>query len=97
MNVRPLSDRVIIKPLSKEQSTASGIIIPDTVDKERPEQGKVIAVGPGRRMENGTRAEMDLKVGDTVVFKKYSPDEIKVGDEEVLVVSESDIMAVLEN
>jgi len=97
MNVRPLSDRVIVKPLSKEQSTASGIIIPDTVDKERPEQGEVIAVGPGRRMDNGSRAGMDLKVGDKIVFKKYSPDEIKVGDEEVLVISESDVMAVLEN
>lgn len=96
MNVRPLSDRVIVKPLSREQATASGIIIPDTADKERPEQGEVVAVGPGRMKDDGSRAPMDLKVGDKVVFKKYAPDEIKVGDEEVLVIAESDIMAVLE-
>jgi chaperonin GroES len=96
MNVRPLGDRVIVKPLSKEEVTASGIIIPDTVDKERPEQGEVLAVGPGRRMENGERATMDLKVGDKIVFKKYSPDEIEIDKEELLVISESDVMAVLE-
>jgi len=97
MKVRPLGDRVVVKPLTKEEVTVSGIIIPDTVDKERPEQGEVIAIGPGRLLDNGQRATMDLTVGDKIVFKKYAPDEIEVGDEKVLVVSESDVMAVLES
>lgn len=96
MNLRPLNDRLVVKPLSKEEVTASGIILPDTVEKERPEQGEVIAVGPGRPLDNGSRAEMSVKVGDKVVFKKYSPDEVKVEDEEYLVISESDILAVIE-
>jgi chaperonin GroES len=96
MNLRPLADRVIVRASSKEEKTASGIILPDTVDKERPEQGEVIAVGPGRKLDSGERAALDLKVGDTVVFKKYSPDEIKIDGEEYLVLSESDIMAVIE-
>ncbi len=96
MNVRPLGDRVVVKPLTKEEVTQSGIIIPDTVDKERPEQGEVVAVGPGRLMDSGSRAPMDVKLGDKVVFKKYAPDEVELGDETLLVISESDIMAVLE-
>jgi chaperonin GroES len=76
--------------------TKAGIILPETVGKERPEQGEVIAVGPGRLLDNGSRAAMSLKVGDKVVFKKYSPDEVKLGDVEYLVISESDVMAVIE-
>lgn len=95
MNLRPLGDRVIVRASTKEEKTASGIILPDTVDKERPEQGEVIAVGPGR-MESGERVPMEVNVGDIVVFKKYAPDEVKIGDEEFLVLSESDIMAVTE-
>jgi chaperonin GroES len=86
----------VVKASSKEEVTASGIILPDTVDKERPEQGEVIAVGPGRLMDNGQRAAMSVKVGDKVVFKKYSPDEIKIEEKEYLVLSESDVMAILE-
>jgi len=86
-----------VRASSKEEKTASGIILPDTVDKERPEQGEVIAVGPGKYSEAGMRVAMDIKVGDTVVFKKYAPDEVKIGDEEYLVVAESDIMAVIGN
>jgi len=96
MQLRPLGDRVIVKPTAKEEMTKSGIILPDTIDKERPEQGEVIAVGPGRLMENGSRAPMNLKVGDKILFKKYSPDEVKVEGNEYLVLSESDVMAVLE-
>lgn len=96
MQLRPLHDRLVVKASSKEEVTASGIILPDTVDKERPEQGEVIAVGPGRLMENGQRAAMSVKVGDKVVFKKYSPDEIKIEEKEYLVLSESDVMAVIE-
>lgn len=96
MNVRPLGDRVIVKPVAKEEMTKAGIILPDTVDKERPEQGAVIAVGPGRLLENGSRAPMSVKIGDKIVFKKYSPDEVKVDGEEYLVISETDVMAVIE-
>ncbi len=96
MQLRPLGDRIIVKPVAKEEITKAGIILPDTVDKERPEQGEVMAVGPGKLLENGSRAPVSLKVGDKVVFKKYSPDEVKVGDQEFLVISESDVMAVVE-
>lgn len=94
--LRPLFDRLIVKAMSKEEKTASGIIIPDTADKERPEQGEVIAAGPGKLLESGQVAPMHVKVGDKVVFKKYAPDDVKVGDEEFLVISESDVMAVIE-
>lgn len=94
--LRPLGDRVIVKPAAKEEITKTGIILPDTADKERPEQGEIIAVGPGRFLDNGQRAPMSLKVGDKIVFKKYSPDEVKVEDDEYLVISESDVMAVIE-
>jgi len=94
-NLKPLSDHVIVKPL-EEEKTKSGIILPDTVDKERPEKGEVVAVGPGKILENGSRAPMSVQVGQKVVFKKYSPDEVKVDDQELLVISESDIIAVIE-
>ncbi len=97
MTLRPLGDRVIVKPAAKEEMTKAGIILPDTVDKERPEQGEIIAIGPGRMLDNGNRAAMSVKVGDKIVFKKYSPDEVKVGDAEYLVISESDVMAVIES
>lgn len=86
-----------MKPLKENEMTKSGIVLPDTVDKEKPEKGEVVAIGPGKLMENGQRAAMSVKVGDKVVFKKYSPDEIKIDDEEVLVLNESDIIAVLES
>lgn len=97
MNLRPLNDRLIIKALPKEEVTKSGIIIPDTVDKERPEQGEVIAVGPGKLKDDGTRAEMSVKPGDKVMFKKYAPDEIKMDGEEYLVMQEYDVLAVVES
>ena len=95
MSVKPLADRVLVKTMT-ETETASGIVIPDTVDKERPEKGEVIAVGPGKLMKDGNRSQMEVKVGDTVVFKKYGPDEVKDGDETLLVIEESDIIAVIE-
>ncbi len=97
MNLRPLNDRLIVKALPKEEVTKSGIIIPDTVDKERPEQGEVIAVGPGKLKDNGERVPMSIKVGEKVMFKKYAPDEIKIDNEEYLVLSEYDILAVVES
>jgi chaperonin GroES len=97
MNLRPLFDKVLVTSSSKEETTASGLVLPDTASKERPEQGTVIAVGPGRFDEDGEkRIPMSVKVGDKVVFKKYSPDEVKVDDKEYLVLSESDIIAVIE-
>ena len=96
MNLRPLGDRVVVKPLSQEEVTKSGIIMPATVDKERPERGEVIAIGPGKVLDNGSFAPVGVKVGDKIVFKKYSPDEVKIDKEEYLVISESDIMAVIE-
>lgn len=96
MQVKPLSDRVLVRPLGAEETTKAGIIIPDTVEKEKPEKGEVVAVGQGKLLENGTRAAMTVKVGDKVMFKKYSPDEIKVDGKELLVLEESDILAIIE-
>lgn len=96
MNLRPLGDRLIIAAGKKEEVTASGIVLPDTASKERPEQGEVIAVGPGRLDDKGNRIAMSVKVGDKVVFKKYSPDEVEVDKKEYLVISESDVLAVIE-
>lgn len=96
MTLRPLGDRLIVEPAKGDEITKSGIILPDTIDREKPEQGKVIAVGVGKLSDNGTRIPMDVKVGDTVVFKKYAPDEVTIDDIEYFVLSESDIMAVIE-
>jgi chaperonin GroES len=95
MKIRPLHDNVIVKPVTQEEVTKSGIVLPDTVDKERPEKGEVIAIGEGKLLDDGKRAPMGVKVGDIVMFKKYSPDELKVDDEEYLVISEGNILAVL--
>lgn len=95
MNVKPLHDHVIVKPISKEETAKFGIVLPETIDKEKPEQGEVLAIGPGKLLENGSRAPMSVKVGDRVMFKKYSPDEIKIDGQELLVISESDILAIV--
>lgn len=95
MQLKPLSDRLIVEPLNDDAVTQAGIILPDTVDKEKPEKGKVIAVGPGKSLDNGQVHPMSVKVGDIVLFKKYSPDEVKVDDKEYLVLSESDILALV--
>ncbi len=94
--LKPLGNKVILEAISKEEKTKSGIIIPDTVDKEKPEQAKVLAVGPGRINKDGSRAKIDVKAGDTVLFSKYSPTEIKLDGKEYLVVSDEDIMAIVE-
>ncbi len=97
MKLKPLHDNVVIKTLSQEEVTKSGIVLPDTVDKEKPEKGEVVAIGPGKRQDNGQVAQMSVKVGDKVVFKKYSPDEVEIDNEEYLVLNESDIIAILED
>ena len=94
--LNPLHDHLIVEPVNpKEQATVSGIILPDTVEGEKPQQGKVTAAGPGKLLENGQRAPMSVKVGDVVVFKKYAPDEVKVGNIEYLVIAESDVLAIV--
>ena len=95
MKLKPLGNKIILESVSAEEKTKSGIIIPDTVDKEKPEQGKVLAVGPGKVLESGERSIIDVEVGDTVLFSKYSPTEIKIDGKEYLVVSDDDIMAVI--
>lgn len=95
MNLRPLNDRVVVKRMEEEQKTAGGIIIPDTA-KEKPIQGKVLAVGNGRLMEDGTRKALDVKQDDRILFGKYAGTEITIEGEEVLIMREDDILAVIE-
>lgn len=95
MKIRPLGDRVVVKALSKEETTASGIVLPDTVDKEKPEQGEIIAVGPGKLLESGNRAPMDVKVGDKILFEKYGADDYEIDDEEIYVVEQEKIVGIL--
>jgi len=93
--IKPLSDHVLLEPL-KEERKKGGIILPDTVDKERPEKGKIVASGPGKLDKDGKRVPMEVKKGQTVLFKKYGPDEIKVGDKEYLIAREEDILAIID-
>ena len=95
MKVRPLHDRVLIKRIEEGETVRGGIIIPDTA-KEKPSQGEIVAVGPGGRDENGKLIPIDLKVGERVLFGKWSGTEVKLDDEELLIMKESDIMGVLE-
>lgn len=96
MKIKPLGDRVVLEQISPEETTKSGIILPGTVEKEKPEQGKVVAVGAGRLLKDGTRAKMEVKVGDKVLFSRYSPTEVKIDGKEYLVVKEEDLLAILE-
>ena len=91
--IKPLSDHVVIEPL-KEERKKGGIILPDTVDKEKSEKGKVIAGGPGKVDANGKRVPMEIKKGDVVLFSKYGPREVKVGDKEYLIARQDDILAI---
>ncbi len=95
MKFRPLHDRVVIRRVEEDTKTAGGIIIPDTA-KEKPSQGEVVAVGPGARNEKGELVALDVKVGDTVLFGKWSGTEVKIDGEDLLIMKESDIMGVLE-
>jgi chaperonin GroES len=95
MKVRPLGDRVLVKPLEAEEKKKGGIIIPDTA-KEKPQEGKVIAVGKGKITEQGKTIPLDVKVGDRILFGKYSGNEIKIDDEDYLIVKEEDILGIIE-
>ncbi|MFH1611948.1 MAG: co-chaperone GroES [bacterium] len=92
MNIKPLGDRILIEPISAEEKTEGGIILPDTVSKDKPEQGKVVAIGDGKEV-----MALRLREGDVVLFTKYGPNEIKVGDKEYLIAKEEDILAVVDN
>lgn len=94
--LKPLADHIIVEAIVKEEKTSSGIYLPDTAAKEKPQTGKVIAVGKGKVLENGTRVEPEVKVGEVVVFEKYSGTEVKVDEKDYLILSERDILAVLE-
>ncbi len=93
-NIRPVGDRVVVKPAAKEEVTKSGIVIPDTA-KEKPQEGTVIAIGSGRLLDNGERAAIDVREGDRVLFAKYGGTEFKLDGEEYLVLKESDILAIV--
>ena len=92
LNVRPLDDRVVVEPLDAEESTAGGIILPDTA-KQKPQRGKVLAVGPGKALENGNRAPVAVAVGDEVLFGRYAGNDIEVSGKEIKIMRESDILA----
>jgi len=92
IKLQPLADRVVVKPIEKEEVTKGGIVLPDTA-KEKPQEGKVIAVGPGRLSEDGKRMAIDLKVGDIVIYAKYGGMDYKIDDEELVILRESDILA----
>jgi len=95
-SLKPMGDRVVVKPKSRDETTKSGIVLPDT-STEKPQQGEVLSIGPGRQLDSGKRVELDLKVGDTVLFAKYSGTEFKLEDDDLLILSERDILAVIEN
>lgn len=94
--LRPLMDHIIVEAVEEQTTHASGLIIPDTVSKEKPQKGKVIAVGPGKYDEDGKRMPMDIKEGDMVLFTKYGPTEVKLDGKDILVLNQSDILAVVE-
>ena len=96
LGLRPLGDRAVVRPLAREEVTKSGIVLPDTA-KEKPQQGEVLAVGPGRILDSGERVNMDVKDGDRVLFAKYAGTEFKLEEDELLILSEKDILAVMVN
>ena len=95
-SLKPLGDRVVVKPKGKEEMTKSGIVLPDTAS-EKPQEGQVLSVGPGRMLDSGKRVDMEVKPGDTVLFAKYAGTEVKLDGEDYLVIRESDLLAVLGN
>ena len=95
LNLRPLGDRLIVEPIEQEDTTASGIILPETA-KEKPQQGKVLAAGPGRRDDDGKRIKMDVQEGDTVLYAKYAGTEVKLDDTKYLIFKETDVLAIVE-
>jgi len=95
MNLKPLGDRLVVEPKEREEVTPSGLVLPETA-KEKPQEGEVLAVGPGRRDDNGRRIEMDVTVGDKVLYAKYGGTEVKIDGKKLLILKESDVLAILE-
>ncbi|MCD6429298.1 co-chaperone GroES [bacterium] len=96
MKIKPLADHILIEPITQEEKTESGILLPQTAEKERPEQGRVVAIGPGKKTSSGKIIPIDVKVGDKVIFTKYGPTEIEVDGKEYLIAKEEDILAIIE-
>jgi len=94
--LKPLGDRLVVKPIEQEETTASGLVLPETA-KEKPQQGKVVAIGPGKRDDDGKRIEMDVAVDDVVLYAKYAGTEIKISGDKLLILKESDVLAILED
>ena len=96
MNIQPLEDRLVVEAIDESTTTNSGIVLPDTAGKEKPQKGKVVAVGEGKISPEGKKIPMSVKVGDTVIFRKYGPDEIKLEGKDVLILSENDVLAIVQ-
>ena len=94
-SLKPLGDRLVVKPSAREEMTKSGIVLPDTV-KERPQEGKILAVGPGRTLDDGTREPIEVSVGQKILFQKYAGTEFKLDEDELLILSQKDVLAVIE-
>jgi chaperonin GroES len=94
LKLRPLGDRLVVEPIEREERTASGIILPETA-KEKPQEGKVLAAGPGRTDDDGKRIAMDVSVGDSVLYAKYAGTEVKINDKKLLILKESDVLAIV--
>jgi chaperonin GroES len=97
MNVKPLQDRLLVKPADEELKTSSGIIVPDTASREKPMRGEVVAAGPGKLTDEGKRLPMDIKVGDNVMYAKYAGTEFKLDDVEYLILGQNDVLAIFDN
>ncbi len=95
MKLQPLSDNIVVLPQKQEEKTKSGIILPDSISKEKPQIGEVISVGPGKLLQDGKRQQMQVKKGDKVLFSKYSPQEIKIDDKEYYILREDDVLAII--
>ena len=95
LNLKPLGDRLVVEPKEREETTASGLVLPETA-KEKPQEGEILAVGPGRRDDDGKRIEMDVAVGDTVLYAKYAGTEVKIDEKKLLILKESDVLAIVE-
>jgi chaperonin GroES len=96
MNIRPLGDRVVVEPIEQEDVTATGLLLPETA-KEKPQQGLIVAAGNGKRDDDGKRIDLDVKVGDKILFAKYAGTEIKINNKKLLIMKEADILGVIEN
>lgn len=96
MTIKPLSDHVVVKAKKQEEITASGIVLPDSVDKDKKTEGEVIAIGPGKLLDSGSRGQMDVVPGQTVLYKSWGGDDVEIEGEEYKVLSQSDILAILE-